>query len=42
MPKLLGHIISGSLTEGVMMRVAPDADLEEIKTGKFVSSKNIS
>lgn len=35
--KLLGHIVSGSLTQGLSMRIAPDADLENIKTGKFVS-----
>ncbi len=35
--KKLGHIISGSLTEGFELRIAPDTDLETIKTGKFVS-----
>lgn len=35
--KILGHIVSGSLTEGLSMRISPDAVLEEIKTGKFVS-----
>jgi len=35
--KKLGHIISGSLTEGFELRVDSEADLETIKTGKFVS-----
>ncbi len=35
--RLLGSIISGSLTEGFLMRINPDTNLEEIKTGKFVS-----
>jgi uncharacterized protein len=35
--RTLGHIISGSLTEGLVIRIAPDIPLEEIKTGKFVS-----
>lgn len=35
--KLLGHIVSGSLTEGFALRLAPETDLESIKTGKFVS-----
>lgn len=34
--KKLGTILSGSLTQGFMMRISPDADLEDIKTGKFV------
>lgn len=33
----LGHIVSGSLTDGFMMRIQPDIPLEEIKTGKFVT-----
>ena len=37
MKKLLGTIISGSLTEGFVMRIDPKSSLEEIKTGKFVS-----
>lgn len=37
MKKPLGHIVSGSLTEGLSMRINPDAVLEDIKTGKFVS-----
>jgi hypothetical protein len=32
----IGHILSGSLTEGVVMRVNPATPLEDIKTGKFV------
>ncbi|MFZ5954746.1 MAG: ATP-binding protein [Candidatus Dependentiae bacterium] len=35
--KILGTIISGSLTEGFVMRVNSQAHIEEIKTGKFVS-----
>ena len=35
----LGHILAGSLVEGLVMRLAPDTPLEEIKTGKFVSVK---
>ena len=37
MRKPLGHILTGSLTDGFLMRIAPQADLEDIKTGKFVS-----
>ncbi len=37
MKHLLGHIISGSLTDGFIMRIQPDTPLEQIKTGKFVS-----
>lgn len=33
----LGHIISGSLADGFLMRIAHHAALHEIKTGKFVS-----
>ncbi len=33
----IGHIVSGSLTDGFEMRIAPNAPLEEIKTGKFVT-----
>lgn len=33
----IGHIVSGSLIDGFVMRIAPDAPLEEIKTGKFVT-----
>ncbi len=35
--KCLGHILSGSLIEGMVMRLDADCSLEEIKTGKFVS-----
>ncbi len=35
--KKLGIILAGSLTEGLVMRLAPGCLLEEIKTGKFVS-----
>lgn len=37
MKKIVGHIVGGSLTDGLMMRIASDADLESIKTGKFLS-----
>lgn len=37
MRKILGSIISGSLTDGFVMRVCPDAHIEDIKTGKFLS-----
>ena len=37
MKKELGHILSGSLTEGFVMRINPNTRLEEFKTGKFVS-----
>ncbi len=33
----VGTIISGSLTDGLTMRIAPGTDLESIKTGKFLS-----
>ncbi|MGB8467568.1 MAG: ATP-binding protein [Candidatus Babeliales bacterium] len=36
MSTILGHIISGSLSDGFLMRIAPDINLEQIKTGKFV------
>ena len=35
--KEIGHIISGSLVEGLTMRLDSDCPLESIKTGKFVS-----
>jgi hypothetical protein len=35
--KILGTITGGSLTDGLVMRIAPETDLETIKTGKFVS-----
>ncbi len=34
--KQVGSIVSGSLTEGFLMRIVCDAPLHEIKTGKFV------
>ena len=37
MKKIVGHVITGSLTEGFIIRIAPHTNLEEIKTGKFVS-----
>ncbi|MGB8367097.1 MAG: DUF87 domain-containing protein [Candidatus Babeliales bacterium] len=37
MKKLLGHVIAGSLTDGFIIRINPATDLEDIKTGKFVS-----
>lgn len=36
MKKQLGTIVSGSLTEGLVMRILGDTELENIKTGKFV------
>lgn len=41
MKNLLGTIVSGSLTEGFVMRIAPSTHLETIKTGKFVSIQGI-
>jgi DNA helicase HerA-like ATPase len=35
--KCLGNILSGSLVEGLVMRLDPHCLLEEIKTGKFVT-----
>jgi uncharacterized protein len=35
--KLIGHIMSGSLTEGLLVRIIHDVPISEIKTGKFVS-----
>ncbi|MFH1831169.1 MAG: ATP-binding protein [bacterium] len=35
--KKLGHILTGSLVEGLVMRLAAGCQLEDIKTGKFVS-----
>lgn len=37
MKKSIGTIISGSLTDGLLMKIAASADLETIKTGKFLS-----
>ncbi|MBN1549267.1 DUF87 domain-containing protein [Candidatus Babeliales bacterium] len=36
MKKVVGHVISGSLTEGFVIRISPETHLEDIKTGKFV------
>ena len=33
---IIGQIISGSLSEGFIMRFSPTTDIETIKTGKFV------
>lgn len=35
--KKLGHILSGSLVEGLVMRLDSECELESVKTGKFVS-----
>lgn len=37
MKKKIGHIISGSLVEGLTMRLDSQTNTEQIKTGKFVS-----
>jgi hypothetical protein len=37
MKKLIGHIISGSLSEGFVMKIHHETSINEIKTGKFVS-----
>lgn len=37
MKNTVGHIVSGSLIEGFVMRISPGTSLEDIKTGKFVS-----
>lgn len=37
MNKLLGHVISGSLSEGLLVRLNQKANLELLKVGKFVS-----
>ena len=29
--------MAGSLTEGLTMRISPDTDIEQLKTGKFVA-----
>ncbi|MBI2353311.1 DUF87 domain-containing protein [Candidatus Dependentiae bacterium] len=36
----LGHIIEGSLSEGLVMRVAQGINLEQMKAGKFVAIKD--
>lgn len=41
MKKIIGHIIAGSLTDGLVMRIAPGTHLETIKTGKFVCIKGL-
>jgi len=35
--KKLGHILEGSLVEGLVMRLDSTSSLEDVKTGKFVS-----
>ncbi len=40
--KKLGHILAGSLIEGLAMRLDTGATLEEIKTGKFVCIEGTS
>ena len=37
MNKPLGYIIEGSLTDGFVMRITQDTNLEDIKAGKFVA-----
>ncbi|MCX5923386.1 MAG: DUF87 domain-containing protein [Candidatus Dependentiae bacterium] len=37
MNKPLGYIIEGSLTDGFVMRVSQEANIEEVKAGKFVA-----
>lgn len=37
MKPIVGHIVSGSLVDGLVMRIVPEANLEGIKTGKFLS-----
>lgn len=37
MRKSLGHILSGSLAEGLVMKLDSGCSLEDVKTGKFVS-----
>ena len=39
--KRLGSIVSGSLVEGLTMKLASGTSLEEIKTGKFVSIQGL-
>ncbi len=39
MKKKIGHILSGSIAEGLLMRIDPATNPEDIKTGKFVSIK---
>ena len=35
--KILGSVLTGSLTEGFLIRINPQVSLDSIKTGKFVS-----
>ncbi len=35
--KIIGHLLAGSLAEGFIVRINPHTELEQIKTGKFVS-----
>ncbi len=42
MKQPIGNIISGSLTEGLVMRISPHTPLETIKTGKFLSIRGTS
>lgn len=35
--KKLGHLLAGSLSEGLVMRLDSSCSLEDVKTGKFVS-----
>lgn len=35
--KVLGHILSGSLSDGFTMRINSDVDMQEFKAGKFVA-----
>jgi DNA helicase HerA-like ATPase len=37
MKRLIGHILSGSLSEGFTMRINPSVDMQELKAGKFVA-----
>ncbi|MCK4650833.1 ATP-binding protein [Candidatus Babeliales bacterium] len=37
MRKKIGHILSGSLSQGLVMRLEYSCSLEDVKTGKFVS-----
>ncbi len=37
MKKVIGYIVSGSLIEGFTLRITTQTNLEDIKTGKFVS-----
>ncbi len=35
--RILGTILSGSLSEGFIMRINPSVDMQELKAGKFVA-----